>query len=249
MLTCCTGRWMMQRISVHSWSVLQTIQANNTEEAFCVKVQRDLLLPNYPSGKQIIRRGEERNKNQIETACLLSYSLFKHLMGRRSVQGMENPHLTGLQLSAHPKPSKHGGSSALYSEHSGTRRVWWEHKGGPASHMHQSLANPAAKQGQHHVPIQSSWLQALLLTSACCLMGSSSLWGYWNALTEILSSQSHTHADGLSSSSSGESAARGSVKALSATCFSQCWLSACLFSLCSSLVLHWALPSCSSSIL
>lgn len=26
----------------------------------------------------------------------------------------------------------------------------------------------------------------------CCLTGSSSLWGYWNALTEILSSVSHT---------------------------------------------------------
>lgn len=61
--------------------------------------------------------------------------------------------------------------------------------------------------------------------------------------------QSHTHADGLSSSSSGDCATRGSSVALSATRFSQRCLSACLFSLCSSLVLHGVLPSCSSSIL
>lgn len=41
MLTRCTGRWMMQRISVHSWSILQAVQANNMEEAFWVKVQAE----------------------------------------------------------------------------------------------------------------------------------------------------------------------------------------------------------------
>lgn len=55
-----------------------------------------------------------------------------------------------------------------------------------------------------------------------------------------------THTDRFLSSSS---AAAGSSKAPSIPCFLQCCRPACLFPLCFSLLLHWAFPSCSSSIL
>lgn len=48
---------------------------------------------------------------------------------------MENGHFMGLQLSAHPESSKRGGLSAA------VQQVHRKHKGGPVSHMHQSLAS------------------------------------------------------------------------------------------------------------
>lgn len=56
---------------------------------------RDLLLPNYPSGKQIIRRGVGEEHKQIETARSLSSNLFRDLVEGRRAGGMERPNPTG----------------------------------------------------------------------------------------------------------------------------------------------------------
>lgn len=93
--------------------------------------------------------------------------------------------------------------------------------------------------------------RALALTSVCFLMESSSLWGYWNALIEILSVQSQTGTGSPSSSrAAAQTAAEGSGGGRRlAGRGPQRWPPVCLFPLCFSLLWKWVLSPCSSGIL